>query len=161
VDTVEAAGSVAAMTDGAVIAGRVVQVHSIQQACRVLKEKVKGGAQKADDMTPSDTAFSKSAGSHHRFSQNKLSESPIDVNQVSRDSFAAAGNTTAGTAMNSNDAMVLRARKQATEEMVDLAATSRTKKKAMVVTRCSLNANRPIPVSSTTWPAPEYFSGIF
>ncbi len=52
---------------------------------------------------------------------------------MSRDSFAAAGNATAGTVMNSNDAMVLRMRKRATEKMVDLAATPRTKKKAMVV----------------------------
>ena len=35
--------------------------------------------------------------------------------------------------MNSNDAMVLRTRKRATEKMVDLAATPKTKKKAMVV----------------------------
>jgi hypothetical protein len=40
---------------------------------------------------------------------------------------------TPGTAMNSNDVMVLRMRKRATEKMVDLAATPRTKKKAMVV----------------------------
>ena len=84
--TVAVAGGV----DGAAVAGGVVKVHSIQQARRILKERAKGGAQKAGDMTPSDTAFSKSAGSHHRFSRNKLSESPIDVNQVSRDAFAAA-----------------------------------------------------------------------
>ena len=71
-------------------AGEAAQVHSIQQAHQILKERAKGGKRKAGDMTPSDTAFSKSAGSHHRFSRNKLSESPIDVNQVSRDAFAAA-----------------------------------------------------------------------
>ena len=80
-------------------------------------------------MTPSDTAFSKSAGSHHRFSRNKLSESPIDVNQVSRDAFAAAGYATAGTAVSSNESMIVRTRKWATEKMVDLAATPRTKKR--------------------------------
>ena len=51
---------------------------------------------------------------------------------MSRDSFATAGHATTGTAMNSNDAMVLRMRKRATEKMVDLAATPRTKKKVMV-----------------------------
>ncbi len=109
--TVEAAGGAAAMTDGAVTAGRAVQVCSIQQAHWTLKERVEGGARKAGDMTPSDTTFSKSAGNHHRFSQNKLSESPIDINKVSRDSFAAAGNATAVTAMNANNAMVPRTRK--------------------------------------------------
>ena len=67
------------------------------------------------------------------FSRNKLSESPIDVNQVSRDAFSAAGYATAGTAVSSNESMILRTRKRATEKMVDLAATPRTKKKAMVV----------------------------
>ena len=66
--TVEAAGGAAAMTDGAVTAGRAVQVFLIQQAHRALKERTKGGAQKAGDVTPSDTTFSKSAGSHHHFS---------------------------------------------------------------------------------------------
>ena len=66
--TVEAVGGAAAMTDGAATAGRAVQVRSIQQAHRALKERAKGGARKAGDMTPSNTTFSKSAGSHHRFS---------------------------------------------------------------------------------------------
>ena len=93
-------------------------------------------------MTPSDTVFSKSAGSHHRFSRNKLSVDPIDVNQVSRDTFAAAGYATAGTAASSNKAMILRTRKRAMEKMVDLAATPRTKRKAMVVRTalCGRNA---------------------
>ena len=80
-----ATAAVAGGVDGAATAGGVAKVH-----CQILKERAKGGAQKAGHMTTSDTAFSKSAGSHHRFSRNKLSESPIDVNQVSRDAFAAA-----------------------------------------------------------------------
>ncbi len=130
--TVAAAGG----ADDAAVAGGVAkkEVHSIQQARRILKERAKeGGERKAGDMTPSDAAFSKSAGSHHRFSRNKLSENPIDVNQVSRDAFAAAGYATAGTAASSNEAMILRTRKRATEKMVDLAATPRTKRKEMVV----------------------------
>ena len=95
-------------------AGGVAKVHSIQQARRILKERAKGGKRKAGDMTPSDTTFSKSAGSHHRFSCNKLSENLIDVNQVSRDAFTAAGYATAGTAASSNEAMILRTRKWAT-----------------------------------------------
>jgi len=51
---------------------------------------------------------------------------------VSRDAFAAAGYATAGTAVSSNESMILRTRKRATEKMVDLAATPRTKKKVMV-----------------------------
>ena len=66
--TVEAAGGVAAMTDGEVAAGRAVQVYLIQQAHRVLKERAKVGTRKAGNMTPRDTALSKSAGSHHCFS---------------------------------------------------------------------------------------------
>ena len=84
-------------------------------------------------MSPSDTAFSMSAGSHHHFSHNKFSENPIDVNQVSRDDFAAAGYTTTGAAASSNEALILRTRKRVTENMVDLAATPRTKRKAKVV----------------------------
>jgi hypothetical protein len=92
--TVAVVGGAAAMTDGVVAAGSVAQVHLIQQAHPVLKEGVKGGIQKSGDMTPSNPAFSKSDGSHHRFSRNKLFESSIiDINQVSRDSFAAAGYT--------------------------------------------------------------------
>ena len=67
------------------------------------------------------------------FSRNKLSENPIDINQVSRDAFAAAGYATTGTAASSNKAMILRTRKRATEKMVDLASTPRTKRKAVVV----------------------------
>ena len=66
--TVEAVGSAAVMTDGVVKAGRAVQVLSIQQARWALKERAKGGVRKAGDMTPSNTTFSKSAWSHHRFS---------------------------------------------------------------------------------------------
>jgi len=127
--------AVAGGADDVATAGGVAkkEVHLIQQARRILKERAKGGERKAGDMTPSDTAFSKSAGSHHRFSRNKMSENPIDVNQVSRDAFAAAGHATAGTAASSNEAMILRIRKRATEKMVDLEATLRTKRKAMVV----------------------------
>jgi len=142
-----ATAAVAGGVDGAAAAGGVAKVvHSIQQARRILKERAKGGAQKADDMTPSDTAFSKSAGSHHRFSRNKLSESPIDVNQVSRDAFSAAGYATTGTAVSSNESMILRTRKRATEKMVDLAATPRTKKKVMVV-RTALSGRNAAYVS--------------
>ena len=105
----------------------------IQQAHWILKERAKGGERKAIDMTPSDTAFSKSAGSHHLFSRYKLFECLIDVNQVSRDAFAAAEYATAGTAASLSEAMILRTRKQVTKKMVDLAATPRTKKKVMVV----------------------------
>jgi hypothetical protein len=144
-----ATAAVAGGVDGTAAAGggvAKVVVHSIQQARRILKDRAKGGAQKAGDMTPSDSAFSKSAGSHHRFSRNKLSESPIDVNQVSRDAFAAAGYATAGTAVSSNESMILRTRKRATEKMVDLAATPRTKKKAMVV-RTALSGRNAAYVS--------------
>ena len=106
--TVASAGGATAITDEAVVAGSVVQAHSIQQVHWVLKERATGGPRKSGDMTPSNTAFSKSAGSHYCFSQNKLSESPIDINQVSRDSFVAAGYATTGTALNSNNVMVLR-----------------------------------------------------
>jgi hypothetical protein len=123
------------------------EVHSIQQARRILKERAKeGGERKAGDMTPSDAAFSKSAGSHHHFSRNKLSENPIDVNQVSRDAFAAAGYATTGTAASLNEAMILRTRKRVTEKMVDLAATPRTKRKAMVV-RTALSGRNEAYVS--------------
>ena len=123
------------------------EVHSIQQARRILKERAKeGGERKAGDMTPSDAAFSKSAGSHHHFSRNKLSENPIDVNQVSRDAFAAAGYATTGTAASLNEAMILQTRKRVTEKMVDLAATPRTKRKAMVV-RTALSGRNEAYVS--------------
>jgi len=142
--TVVAAGG----ADDAAAAGGVAkkEVHSIQQARRILKERAKGGERKAGDMTPSDAAFSKSSGSHHRFSRNKLSENPIDVNQVSRVAFAAAGYATAGTAASSNKAMILRTRKRAMEKMVDLAATPRTKRKAMVV-RTALSGRNATYVS--------------
>ena len=66
----EATVAVAGGADDAAVAGGVAkkEVHSIQQAHQILKERAKGGKRKAGDMTPSDTAFSKSAGSHHHFS---------------------------------------------------------------------------------------------
>ena len=142
--TVAAAGG----ADDAAAAGGVAEkeVHSIQQAHRILERANEGGEQKAGDMTPSDAAFSKSVGSHHRFSRNKLSENPIDVNQVSRDAFAAAGYATTGTAASSNKAMILRTRKRATEKMVDLAVTPRTKRKVMVV-RTALSGRNEAYVS--------------
>jgi hypothetical protein len=137
-----ATAAAARSADGvAVVGGVATKVYLIQQARRILKERAKGGERKAGDMTPNDMAFSKSAGSHHCFSNNKLSESPIDVNQVSRDAFAAVGYSTAGTAASSNKAMILRTRKWASEKMVDLAAAPRTKKKAMVVGRALSRRN--------------------
>ncbi len=71
-DSVDGEATVAAAggADDAAVAGGVAkkEVHSIQQARQILKERAKGGKRKAGDMTPSDTAFSKSAGSHHHFS---------------------------------------------------------------------------------------------
>jgi hypothetical protein len=58
----------------------------------MFKERVKGGAPKdGKDHTPNDYNFSKNSGSHHRFSWNKLSESPIDIAQVSRGAAVGAG----------------------------------------------------------------------
>jgi len=151
--TVAAAGG----ADVAAAAGGVAKVHSIQQARRILKERAKGGKRKAGDMTPSDTTFSKSAGSHHRFSCNKLSENLIDVNQVSRDAFTAAGYATAGTAASSNEAMILRTRKWATEKMVDLAATPRTKRKAMVVRTALSGCNAMYMSVIDNMPGPGVF----
>jgi len=57
-------GATAAVAGGAndvAAAGGVAKVHLIQQAHQILKERAKGGERKAGDMTPSETAFSKSA----------------------------------------------------------------------------------------------------
>ena len=67
---------------------------------------------------------------------------------MSRDSYAAAGLSTATSPDSSGtiDAFVLSTRKQATEKMVDLQTTPRTKKRAGLV-RTALAERKPTYVS--------------
>ncbi len=120
-------------------------IVSLPQAKKILKERAKTfarGNAKNGDMTPDDLAFSKNAGNHHRFSRNHLSESPVDVGQVSRDASAAVGGEYAAAAAdNSSDAAiaaaaekaaiaaaVMRTRKCATRTFVDLNKSPRTRR---------------------------------
>jgi hypothetical protein len=77
-----------------------------------------------------------------------LSESQIDVSQVSRGSYAAAGLSAATPPDSAGTiyAFVLRTRKRATKKMEDLQTTPRTKKRAGLV-RTALTDRKPTYVS--------------
>ena len=120
----------------------------IAQARRMFKESAKGKPKDEENYTPNNMNFSKNSGNHHRFSRNDLSESQIDVSQVSRGSYAAAGLSAATPPVFAGtiDAFVLRTRKGATQKMVDLQTTPRTKKRAGLV-RTALAEREPTYVS--------------
>jgi hypothetical protein len=111
----------------------------LPQAKKILKERAKTfarGNAKNGDMTPGDLAFLKNAGNHHRFSWNHLSESPIDVGQLSRDASAAVGGGYAAAAAdNSSDAAIAAAAKK----VAIAAAVMRTQKCA---TRTFVDLNK-------------------
>ena len=120
----------------------------IVQACRMFKESAKGKPKDKENYTPNNMNFIKNSGNHHRFSWNDLSESQIDVSQVSRGLYAAAGllAATPPDSAGTIDVFVLRTRKRATEKMVDLQTTPRTKKRAGLV-RTALVERKPTYVS--------------
>ncbi len=113
----------------------------------MFKESAKSKPKDKENYTPNNMNFSKHSENHHRFSWNDLSESQIDVSQVSRGSYAAAGLSgatpdSAGTI----DAFVLRTRKRTTEKMVDLQTALRMKKRAGLV-YTALVERKPMYVS--------------
>jgi hypothetical protein len=130
------------------VGGEETKVVLVYQARQMFKEKAKGGAPKNDkDYTPNDCYFSNNSGSHHRFSWDKLSKSPIDIAQVSMGAAVAARFAASAPATSSTiNAFVLRTRKWATKKMVDLTTTLRTKKKAKLV-RTALSERKPSYVS--------------
>ncbi len=120
----------------------------IYQARQMFKEKAKGSVPKDDkDYTPNDCNFSNNSGSHHWFSWNKFSKSPIDIAQVSMGAAVCAGFAASAPATSSTiNTFVLRTRKRATKKMVDLTTTPRTKKKAKLV-HSALSECKPLYVS--------------
>ena len=76
-----------------------------------------------------------------------MAKTPIDIAQVSMGAAAATGSAAAAPdAASTIDAFVLRTRKRATEKMVDLQTTPRTKKRAGLV-RTALTERKPTYVS--------------
>ncbi len=96
-------------------------VVSIAQARRMFKESARGKPKDNENYTPNNMNFSKNSGNHHRFSRNDLSECQIDVSQMSRGSYAAAGLSAATPdSARTINAFILGTRKRATKMMVDL-----------------------------------------
>jgi hypothetical protein len=118
-------------------------VMSIAQARWMFKESAKGKPKDEENYAPNNLNFSKNSGNHHCFSWNDLSESHIDVAQVSRGSYAAAELSAATPdSAGTIDAFVLRTRELATKMMEDLQTTPRMKKRAGLV-RTALAERKP------------------
>ncbi len=98
-------------------------------------------------MTPGDLTFLKNAKNHYRFSWNHLSESPIDISQVSKDLSATVGGGYAAAASDKSSdaaiaaaakkaaiaAAIMRTRKCATHTFVDLTKSPRTRRFCLTV----------------------------
>ena len=108
--------------------------RAVVVSIQMFKERAKGKPKNKENYTPNNMNFSKNSRNHHRFSRNDSSESQIDVSQVSRGSYEAAGLSAATPdSAGTIDAFVIRTRKRATEKMVDLQTIPRTKKRAGLV----------------------------